>query len=127
MRLSKIGLKKLCNASLYPIKKSLTFNQSRSKAIVTWPPHTFPRFTPVAHFPRSISRFIFVFLRFHRLHVIPRSGSVACFPALRTGGMFSRAAHQLHVVPRFVSGLHVSVHFAPVAFFPRASHYFEFD
>ena len=36
----------------------------------------------------------------HRFHVFPRFALVACFPALCTGCMFSRASHWFHVFPR---------------------------
>ena len=44
----------------------------------------------------------------HQLHVIPRLALVASFPAHDTGCTSSRAWHQLHVFPRLT----------PVTFFP---------
>ena len=64
----------------------------------------------------------------HQLHVFPHLALVTCFPALDTGYMFSRVWHRLHpcfpaleigyAFTRACHRLDVSLHLAPVSFFP---------
>ena len=65
---------------------------------------------PVACFPALSTGCLFS-RAWHRLLAFPRLASVACFPALGTGCLFSRAWHRLLVFPRLT----------PVVCFPALS------
>ena len=61
----------------------------------------------------------------HCLHIFPPLALVACFPALGTGCMFTRAWQSLYVFPRLTQ-LHIFLRLASVACFPALGMFFFF-